>query len=102
MVLHQEKDANVWKPPDIDKQEVEEVKKFSSPAHQVSAGFTMRSVDRTGRHMHPTFREKRQIFITYPTFKVYLRAYKWVAHGIGGVCGPYLCINSHNLLSQLM
>merc|ERR1712083_1016602 len=31
---HQEKDANVWKPPDIDKQEVEEVKKFSSPAHQ--------------------------------------------------------------------
>ena len=37
MVLHQEKDKNVWKPPEIDKQEVEEVKKFSSPAHQVSA-----------------------------------------------------------------
>ena len=36
MILHQEKDANIWKPPEIDHKEVEEVKKFASKEHQVS------------------------------------------------------------------
>ena len=36
--MHKEKDANVWKPPEIDRQEVEEIKKFASPAHQVGGG----------------------------------------------------------------
>lgn len=31
LVLHQEKDAHVWKPPSIDKQEVEEAKKYAAP-----------------------------------------------------------------------
>ena len=35
MVFNEEKDANIWKPPTIDREEVEEVKKYSSPAHQV-------------------------------------------------------------------
>ena len=35
MVFNEEKDANIWKPPAIDKEEVEEVKKYASPAHQV-------------------------------------------------------------------
>ena len=35
MVFNEEKDANIWKPPAIDKEEVEEVKKYTSPAHQV-------------------------------------------------------------------
>ena len=35
MVFNEEKDANIWKPPTIDKEEVEEVKKYASPAHQV-------------------------------------------------------------------
>jgi len=34
MVFNEEKDANIWKPPTIDREEVEEVKKYSSPAHQ--------------------------------------------------------------------
>ena len=34
LIMHKEKDANVWKPPEIDRQEVEEIKKFASPAHQ--------------------------------------------------------------------
>ena len=35
LVLHQEKDAAIWKSPEIDREEVEEIKKFASPAHQV-------------------------------------------------------------------
>ena len=35
MVFNEEKDANIWKPPTIDREEIEEVKKYSSPAHQV-------------------------------------------------------------------
>ena len=35
LVMHKEKDANIWKPPEIDHKEVEECKKFKAPAHQV-------------------------------------------------------------------
>jgi len=34
LVMHKEKDANIWKPPEIDHKEVEECKKFKAPAHQ--------------------------------------------------------------------
>ena len=35
IVLNRDKDAEIWKPPTIDRQETEEVKKFTSPDHQV-------------------------------------------------------------------
>lgn len=32
--IHQEKDANVWKPPEIDRAETEEIQKYKKSAHQ--------------------------------------------------------------------
>jgi len=35
LVLHAEKDKEIWKPPEIDRQEQEEIKKFASKEHKV-------------------------------------------------------------------
>lgn len=35
LVIQKEKDANIWKPPEIDRNEVEEVKKYASSQHKV-------------------------------------------------------------------
>ena len=36
LVLLAEKDANIWKSPEIDKQEQEETKKYASKEHKVN------------------------------------------------------------------
>ena len=35
LIMHAEKDANIWKAPEIDREEAQEIKKFASPSHQV-------------------------------------------------------------------
>ena len=52
LVMHKEKDANIWKPPEIDHKEVEECKKFKAPAHQVD---TKKSNLRRSRNANLTF-----------------------------------------------
>ena len=36
MVIHNERDPEVWKKPDIDQTEIERARKVSSPNHQVN------------------------------------------------------------------
>ena len=51
--MHKEKDANIWKPPEIDHKEVEECKKFKAPAHQVDTKIlSLRIYVHTGAEAH--------------------------------------------------
>jgi hypothetical protein len=36
MVIHNDRDPEIWKKPDIDQTEIERARKVSSPTHQVS------------------------------------------------------------------
>ena len=36
MIIHNDRDPEVWKKPDIDQNEIERARKISSPSHQVS------------------------------------------------------------------